>query len=193
MSCGEQARELQETERPIEGRAAGSGRTRKTSGSVAGEAAVRRLSTMYVRRVRRRHASSDAPRPLGARPISPRGRRSIPAACRRACAPWTRRASSRGAKGSRVWDADGNEYVDYNNAFGPIILGHAHPASRRQGPRDAPADRHHRPRRDRARDPARRAAHGARSLDREGAVREQRLRGDVPRHPRQPRASRIAA
>ena len=31
------------------------------------------------------------------------------------------------AKGSRVWDADGNEYIDYNNAFGPVILGHAHP------------------------------------------------------------------
>src|SRR6476659_2326586 len=29
------------------------------------------------------------------------------------------------AKGARVWDADGNEYVDYNNAFGPVILGHA--------------------------------------------------------------------
>ena len=31
------------------------------------------------------------------------------------------------AKGSHVWDADGNDYVDYNNGFGPIILGHAHP------------------------------------------------------------------
>lgn len=29
------------------------------------------------------------------------------------------------AKGARVWDADGNEYVDFHNAFGPIILGHA--------------------------------------------------------------------
>jgi glutamate-1-semialdehyde 2,1-aminomutase len=29
------------------------------------------------------------------------------------------------AKGARVWDADGNEYVDYNNAFGPVILGHS--------------------------------------------------------------------
>jgi glutamate-1-semialdehyde 2,1-aminomutase len=29
------------------------------------------------------------------------------------------------AKGSRLWDADGNEYVDYHCAFGPIILGHA--------------------------------------------------------------------
>ena len=31
------------------------------------------------------------------------------------------------ARGSHVWDADGNDYVDYNNGFGPIILGHAHP------------------------------------------------------------------
>jgi glutamate-1-semialdehyde 2,1-aminomutase len=29
------------------------------------------------------------------------------------------------AKGARIWDADGNEYVDYHCAFGPIILGHA--------------------------------------------------------------------
>src|SRR5262249_38038250 len=32
------------------------------------------------------------------------------------------------AAGQYVWDADGNRYVDYNNAFGPVILGHAHPA-----------------------------------------------------------------
>ncbi len=31
------------------------------------------------------------------------------------------------AQGSRIWDADGKEYVDYHAAFGPIILGHAHP------------------------------------------------------------------
>jgi glutamate-1-semialdehyde 2,1-aminomutase len=31
------------------------------------------------------------------------------------------------AKGQHVWDADGNRYVDYNNAFGPVILGHADP------------------------------------------------------------------
>ncbi len=31
------------------------------------------------------------------------------------------------ACGSRVWDVDGNEYVDYHAAFGPIILGHCHP------------------------------------------------------------------
>jgi glutamate-1-semialdehyde 2,1-aminomutase len=32
------------------------------------------------------------------------------------------------ARGSRLWDADGNEYIDYHAAFGPIILGHAYPA-----------------------------------------------------------------
>jgi glutamate-1-semialdehyde 2,1-aminomutase len=31
-------------------------------------------------------------------------------------------------KGSRLWDADGNEYVDYVGSWGPAILGHAHPA-----------------------------------------------------------------
>lgn len=31
------------------------------------------------------------------------------------------------AKGSRLWDADGNSYIDYRLAFGPIILGHAYP------------------------------------------------------------------
>jgi glutamate-1-semialdehyde 2,1-aminomutase len=31
------------------------------------------------------------------------------------------------AKGSRVWDVDGNEYLDYVLTWGPAILGHAHP------------------------------------------------------------------
>ena len=31
------------------------------------------------------------------------------------------------AKGARVWDVDGNEYVDYVGTWGPAILGHAHP------------------------------------------------------------------
>ncbi|HKD13458.1 MAG TPA: glutamate-1-semialdehyde 2,1-aminomutase [Candidatus Angelobacter sp.] len=30
-------------------------------------------------------------------------------------------------KGSRIWDADGNEYIDYVGSWGPLILGHAHP------------------------------------------------------------------
>jgi glutamate-1-semialdehyde 2,1-aminomutase len=32
------------------------------------------------------------------------------------------------AQGARVWDADGAEYVDYLGSWGPMILGHAHPA-----------------------------------------------------------------
>jgi len=31
-------------------------------------------------------------------------------------------------EGPFVWDADGNRYIDYVGAFGPLILGHAHPA-----------------------------------------------------------------
>ncbi len=30
-------------------------------------------------------------------------------------------------KGSRICDADGNEYIDYVGSWGPLILGHAHP------------------------------------------------------------------
>jgi glutamate-1-semialdehyde 2,1-aminomutase len=29
-------------------------------------------------------------------------------------------------KGSRSWDVDGNEYIDYLGSWGPLILGHAH-------------------------------------------------------------------
>jgi glutamate-1-semialdehyde 2,1-aminomutase len=31
------------------------------------------------------------------------------------------------AKGSKIWDIDGNEYIDYVGSWGPLILGHAHP------------------------------------------------------------------
>ncbi len=31
------------------------------------------------------------------------------------------------AKGARVWDVDGNDYIDYVCTWGPAILGHAHP------------------------------------------------------------------
>src|SRR6266496_4271709 len=30
-------------------------------------------------------------------------------------------------QGARVWDADGNEYIDYVGSWGPLILGHAEP------------------------------------------------------------------
>ena len=31
------------------------------------------------------------------------------------------------AKGSKIFDVDGNEYIDYVGSWGPMILGHAHP------------------------------------------------------------------
>jgi glutamate-1-semialdehyde 2,1-aminomutase len=36
------------------------------------------------------------------------------------------------AKGSRIYDADGNEYIDYHAAFGPPILGHNNPEVNRR-------------------------------------------------------------
>ncbi|MHC4603640.1 MAG: aminotransferase class III-fold pyridoxal phosphate-dependent enzyme, partial [Planctomycetota bacterium] len=32
------------------------------------------------------------------------------------------------ASGSKIYDIDGNEYIDYVGSWGPMILGHAHPA-----------------------------------------------------------------
>ena len=32
------------------------------------------------------------------------------------------------AEGAALWDADGNRYIDYFGSWGPMILGHAHPA-----------------------------------------------------------------
>ena len=29
--------------------------------------------------------------------------------------------------GSRMWDVDGNDYIDYLLGYGPLVLGHAHP------------------------------------------------------------------
>jgi glutamate-1-semialdehyde 2,1-aminomutase len=31
------------------------------------------------------------------------------------------------AKGAKIWDADGNEFIDYIGSWGPMIVGHAHP------------------------------------------------------------------
>lgn len=34
---------------------------------------------------------------------------------------------TKSAKGSRIMDVDGNEYIDYCLAYGPLVLGHGHP------------------------------------------------------------------
>ena len=31
-------------------------------------------------------------------------------------------------EGARIWDVDGNEYVDFHNGFSAMVQGHAHPA-----------------------------------------------------------------
>lgn len=31
------------------------------------------------------------------------------------------------ARGAKIWDVDGNEYIDYVGSWGPMIMGHAHP------------------------------------------------------------------
>src|SRR5262252_2097514 len=32
------------------------------------------------------------------------------------------------ASGAYIWDVDGNRYIDYVGSWGPMILGHGHPA-----------------------------------------------------------------
>ena len=34
------------------------------------------------------------------------------------------------ADGPYIWDVDGNRYIDYIGSWGPMILGHNHPAIR---------------------------------------------------------------
>jgi len=34
----------------------------------------------------------------------------------------------RSGRGARIWDVDGREYVDLMCSYGPVVLGHAHPA-----------------------------------------------------------------
>ncbi|PMP75631.1 MAG: aspartate aminotransferase family protein, partial [Chloroflexus aggregans] len=31
-------------------------------------------------------------------------------------------------QGAHIWDVDGNRYIDYVLSWGPLLLGHAHPA-----------------------------------------------------------------
>jgi glutamate-1-semialdehyde 2,1-aminomutase len=47
------------------------------------------------------------------------------------------------AQGSRKWDIDGNEYVDYFGGHGALILGHAHPAVVEAVTRQVPRGTHY--------------------------------------------------
>jgi glutamate-1-semialdehyde 2,1-aminomutase len=41
---------------------------------------------------------------------------------------WTAPLFIAAAKGAKIYDIDGNQFIDYVNSWGAIILGHAHPA-----------------------------------------------------------------
>jgi len=67
-------------------------------------------------------------RTKGSHAYSERARRSMPGgvtASVKYFAPYP--IAMRKARGCRLWDVDGNEYIDYCLSFGPLILGHGHP------------------------------------------------------------------
>lgn len=63
-----------------------------------------------------------------------RAERSIPGQAQTFSKSWTQYPRGAApvfavrAQGGRVWDADGNEYIDWPMALGPLLLGHNHPA-----------------------------------------------------------------
>jgi glutamate-1-semialdehyde 2,1-aminomutase len=74
---------------------------------------------------RKRYAAATP----GSRELSERAERSMPAgvvANVKYFAPYPLFMMRAG--GSHLWDVDGNEYIDYCLAFGPLMLGHGHPA-----------------------------------------------------------------
>ena len=100
----------------------------------------------------------------GRRPV-PRGRRP---------------ASSRAARGCHVWDADGNEFIEYGMGLRSVTLGHAYPpvveavrAAARPGTQLHPPG-------DRSRSSAPSASWPRSPTRRDGQVREERLRRRRP-------------
>ncbi len=110
-----------------------------------------RPRNLDVDAARRRRSDSDLPR-QGGRSVAPlgrgrvghgterasarlfeRARRVIPGGVNspvRAFARGRRRTALPAPRGrvARVWDEDGSEYIDLVGSWGPLILGHAHPA-----------------------------------------------------------------
>ena len=86
-------------------------------------------------------------------------------------------------EGSRIWDASGNEYVDYLLGSGPMLIGHSHPevieAVKEQLDKGRHVLRHQR-----SRHRACRSHRGRRSVRRQGAFQLDRHRGYHVRHAR---------
>ena len=78
-------------------------------------------------------------------------------------------------EGCRVWDVDGNEFIDLMCSYGPIVLGHRHPAVEEAARRQM-ARRRLLQRPESALGRARRAAGGDHPVRRLGRLRQERLR-----------------
>ena len=92
-------------------------------------------------------------------------------------------------EGAHVWDVDGNEYLDYPMALGPVILGYAHPAVERgdRAPARATASPSRCRTRSRSRSPS---GSSSSSRRRDGALRQDRLGRDERRGARGARRHR---
>ena len=73
-------------------------------------------------------------------------------------------------QGAYVWDADGKRYIDYVGSWGPMILGHAHPAVVEAVARRRAHGRCRSARRPRSRSRWPRRLLRARAVDRDGAA-----------------------
>jgi len=87
------------------------------------------IDRVRIAELTRREAARLDERTAGSARLFERARRSLAGGVPsgyQARDPWPIYVD-RGA-GSRVWDVDGNEYVDFHNGFGAMVQGHAHPA-----------------------------------------------------------------
>ena len=84
--------------------------------------------TARAREIAKQEAATLADRTPGSARLYERAIRSLPmgvASSFQANDPYPIYVAE--GRGSKVWDADGNEYVDFHNGFGTMIVGHAHP------------------------------------------------------------------
>src|SRR6476619_1563106 len=76
------------------------------------------------------HAENTAlwARTPGSKTLYERARRTMPQGVPSSFQAWDPYpVYLREGKGSRVWDVDGNEYLDFHNGFGSMLVGHANP------------------------------------------------------------------
>ena len=97
----------------------------------SGPAAVREraVDRDRLRRIGEREEAAYRSRTPRSAELSARARRALPlgvASSFQAYDPYPLFMTD--ARGSRIWDVDGNEYVDFDMAFGVLAAGHSHPA-----------------------------------------------------------------